>query len=174
MPLPAPKSAGFDTQLRREGVSVELRRMDAPAVVKVSHRSKTYAFVFEAMAGLLGFAGAIALWRRGRGEKWAYFLFVGLGALVVSGAVLPRSAGPWQMFAGGVFAGVCIWIVCGTVGGLRAMAERSRVRKALEMARAADTVERIAAIRRANAMNTPPPTEPPKPAEPPTQTGGQP
>src|SRR5205823_11979109 len=71
--LPAPKSAGFDTQLRREGVVVELRRMDAPAVVKVAHRSKTYAFVFEAMAGLLAFAGAIALLRRGRGERWAYF-----------------------------------------------------------------------------------------------------
>ncbi|MEO6785044.1 MAG: hypothetical protein ABI318_02835, partial [Chthoniobacteraceae bacterium] len=175
--LPAPKSAGFDTQLRREGVAVELRRMDAPAVVKVSHRSKTYAFVFEAMAGLLAFAGAIALWRRGRAAKWAYFLFVGLGALVVSGAVLPRAAGPWQMIAVGVFAGVCIWIVCGTICALRGMAERRRERHAQEMARAAESAERLAAIRQANAAKVAAaqhPPEPPKPAAPPPQPGGQP
>ncbi len=175
--LPTPKSAGFDTQLRREGVSVELRRMDAPAVVKVSHRSKTYAFVFEAMAGLLGFAGAIALWRRGRGEKWAYFLFVGLGALVVSGAVLPRAAGPWQMFAGGVFAGVCIWIVCGIISAMRAWAERAEQRKLQAATLAAAEADRRAAIFQANAAKVAaahPATEPPKPTEPPTQTGGQP
>ena len=175
--LPTPKSAGFDTQLRREGVSVELRRMDAPAVVKVSHRSKTYAFVFEAMAGLLGFAGAIALLRRGRGEKWAYFLFVGLGALVVSGAVLPRSAGPWQMFAGGVFAGVGIWIVCGIMAAMRAWAERAEQRKLQAEARAVAEAERRAAIFQANAARAAaahPHAEPPKPGEPPTQTGGQP
>ncbi len=168
--LPTPKSAGFDTQLRREGVSVELRRMDAPAVVKVSHRSKTYAFVFEAMAGLLGFAGAIALLRRGRGEKWAYFLFVGLGALVVSGAVLPRSAGPWQMFAGGVFAGVGIWIVCGILAAMRAWAERAEQRKLQAEARAAAETERRAAVFAANAAKAAAAQHPP---EPPTQTGGQ-
>ncbi len=176
--LPTPKSAGFDTQLRREGVSVELRRMDAPAMVKVSHRSKTYAFVFEAMAGLLGFAGAIALGRRGRGEKWAYFLFVGLGALVVSGAVLPRGAGPWQMFAAGVFAGVCIWIVCGIISAMREWRERAEQRKLQAEARAVAEAERRAAIFQANAAKVAagqhPHAEPPKPTEPPTQTGGQP
>jgi len=135
--LPSPARAGFDTQLRKEGVGVELRRMDAPAPVRVAHRGKTYAYIVEALAALLTFAGAIWLLPRGRGAKWGYFLFVGLGALVVSGAVNPRATGPWQMAAFGVFAGVGVWLIAGIGGVLRVMMERRREREVQAAARAA-------------------------------------
>ncbi len=167
-PLPAPKRAGFDTQLRVEGVSVKLRRMDAPATVKVSHRSKTYAFIVEAMAALLGFAGAIAMLRRDRASKWAFFILVGLGALVIAGAVNPRAADPWKMVAAGVFAGAVLWLGCGIAGAARSCAERSRERRERAEKAAAENAQRLAAIYQANAA---PPQEPAKPAEPPTQPG---
>jgi heme A synthase len=161
-PMPPPKRAGFDTQLRKEGVRVELRRMDAPATVNVSHRGKTFAFLVEAMAALLAFAGAIALLRRERGAKWAYFIFVGLGALVVSGTVNPRSAGPWQMASIGVFAAVGIWLICGIRGWLAACMERRRERQVQAAKLAAEEAEKRAerfAARQA-AQETKP-TEPP-------------
>ena len=179
--LPAPKSAGFDTQLRKEGVQVGLRRMDAPALVQVEHRGKTFAFIVEALAALLGFAGAIRLLPRSRGAKWAYFIFIGLGALVVSGALNPRADGPWQMAALGVFAGVGIWIVCGTACGLRTMMERRRERAARAAAHESAQAAEAAAARARRAAATVQPVahvaaadQPPKPGEPPTQHGGQP
>jgi len=126
--LPVPGRAGFDTQLRKEGVCVDLRRMDAPATVNVSHRGKTFAFLSEALASLLAFGGGIALLPHGRGAKWMYFIFVGLGALVISGAVNPRDAGMWQMVSIGVFAGLGIWLICGIRGCLVACIERRRQR----------------------------------------------
>ena len=145
--------------------------MDAPETVKVSHRGKTFAVLTEALAALLAFAGGIALLRRGRGEKWAYFIFVGLGALVISGTVNPRSAGMWQMISIGVFAAVGIWLICGIRCWLAACMERRREREAhaarLAAERdAAEAVERAA--RRAAAAATAQET---KPTEPPTQVG---
>jgi hypothetical protein len=170
-PLPAPKRAGFDTQLRKEGVRVELRRMDAPATVNVSHRGKTCAFLTEAVAALLAFAGGIALLRHGRGAKWAYFIFAGLGALVISGAVNPRGAGMWQMLAVGVFAGVGVWLICGMRGWLAARFERRRKRaeKAAKLAaeEAEKRAEKFAAMQAAKAAAHA--TEATKPAEPPAE-----
>jgi hypothetical protein len=167
-PLPPPKRAGFDTQLRKEGVRVDLRRMDAPATVNVSHRGKTFAFIVEALAALLAFAGGIALLRRGRGEKWAYFIFVGLGALVVSGTVNPRAAGMWQMISVGVFAGVGIWLISGIRCWLAACMERRRERaeKAAKLAaeEAERRAEKFAAVQAAKAA-----AHDTKPTEPPTQ-----
>ena len=169
--LPPPKRAGFDTQLRKEGVRVDLRRMDAPATVSVSHRGKTWAFLVEAMAGLLAFAGGIALLRRGRGEKWAYFIFVGLGALVISGTVNPRSAKPWQMIFSGVLVVLGIWLICGIRGWVAASIERRRERadKAAKLAAedAERRAEKFAAMQAAKAAAHA--AEAAKPTEPPTQ-----
>jgi hypothetical protein len=158
-PLPPPRSAGFDTQLRREGVRVELRRMDAPAAVNVAHRGKPYSFVIESLTALLTLAGAIRLLRAGRGVKWMYFIFIGLGALVVSGAVNPRAAGPWQMAALGVFAGAALWIAAAATGGIRGALARSAERKAQvsaaeSAARAAEAAAR-AAVAAAAAKSVP-------------------
>lgn len=174
-PLPTPKSAGFDTQLRKEGVSVELRRMDAPAAVKVAHRGKTYSYVFEAMAALVAFAGAISMLRRDRAAKWAYFIFIGLGSLVISGAVNPRGAGPWQGIFVGTMIGVAVWLVCGFRGWLVACAERRRERaeKAAKLAavEAERRAEKFAAAHAAAQASAAKHAESQPPTEPPAQPG---
>ena len=169
--LPPPKRAGFDTQLRKEGVRVDLRRMDAPATVNVSHRGKTFGFLVEALGALLAFAGGIALLRRGRGEKWAYFIFVGLGALVVSGTVNPRSAGMWQMISIGVFAALGIWLICGMRCWLAGCMERRRERAAQAEAKAAAQAAEEAAERAARRAAAAVAAQETKPSEPPTQPG---
>ncbi|MCX6979266.1 MAG: hypothetical protein NTV08_00715 [Verrucomicrobia bacterium] len=172
-PLPAPKSAGFDTQLRKEGVSVELRRLDAPATVNVAHRGKTYSFVVDAMAGLFAFAGAISMLRRDRAAKWAYFIFIGLGALVISGAVNPRGASKWQHIYIGTLLGVAVWLVCAFRGWLAACAERrsERAEKAAKVAReeAEKRAEKFAAMQAAAQASAAKPSEPQGPTEPPAQ-----
>ncbi|MEI7820146.1 MAG: hypothetical protein WCK55_04445 [Verrucomicrobiota bacterium] len=172
-PLPAPKSAGFDTQLRKEGVSVELRRLDAPATVNVAHRGKTYSFVVDAMAGLFAFAGAISMLRRDRSAKWAYFIFIGLGVLVISGAVNPRGASKWQHIYIGTLLGVAVWLVCAFRGWLAACAERrsERAEKAAKVAReeAEKRAEKFAAMQAAVQASAAKPSEPQGPTEPPTQ-----
>ncbi len=174
-PLPAPKSAGFDTQLRIEGVKVELRRMDAPAVVNVAHRGKTYSFVVDALSGLLAFAGAISMLRRDRSAKWAYFIFIGLGALVISGAVNPRGASKWQHIYIGTLLGVAVWLVCGFRGWLAACAERrsERAEKAAKLAHeeAEKRAEKFAAAHAAAQASAAKPSESQPPTEPPTQPG---
>ena len=124
--LPTARTAGFDTQLRLEGMKTGLRRMDAPAAVEVAFRGKTYSFLVEAMLGILGFAGGIYCLRRNQQERWAYFIFVGLGALVISGVVNPRSAAPWQTLAFGVLGAAFIWIVPGIFRWIAGFAKRRR------------------------------------------------
>ena len=146
--LPAPKTAGFDTQLQKEGVAVVLRRLDAPAPVVVGYRGKTYAATFEAIAFLLSLCGG--LWRLGatRREKFAYFAVAGLGALVIAGAVNPRAAGVWQAVYLGAFISAVVWFTAG-IGKALAVWVRDR-----------------AARRR--ATKTPPPMPPVQPMPPET------
>ncbi len=107
--LPEARGAGFDAPLRIEGGRYELRRMESPAAVKVSFRGKTYSFIVEAFAGLLAFIGGAALLRKGPGERWGFFLVVGIGALIISGAVNPRGAGIWQSIFAGSLAAAILW-----------------------------------------------------------------
>jgi hypothetical protein len=111
--MPEVKSAGFDTQIQKEGLRVTLRRLDAPAAIAVEYRGKTYAATIEAIACLLAFFGGIRLLGRSRQSRFAYFIFVGLGALIVAGAVDPRSAGVWKAIYLGVFLSALAWLICG-------------------------------------------------------------
>jgi hypothetical protein len=120
--LPEVKTAGFDTQIQKEGVSVTLHRLDAPAAIAVEYRGKTYAATVEAIACLLAFFGGIRLLGRSRQSRFAYFIFVGLGALIIAGAVNPRSAGIWQAIYLGVFLSVLVWLLVGSWKWLRAAA----------------------------------------------------
>ena len=121
-PMPEVKTAGFDTQVQKEGVSVTLRRLEAPAPIAVEYRGKTYAATVEAIACLLAFFGGVRLLGRSRQGRFAYFIFVGLGALIIAGAVNPRGAGIWQAIYLGVFLAVIVWLVVGLWKWLRAAA----------------------------------------------------
>jgi hypothetical protein len=104
---------GFDTRLQPEGVSVVMRRLDAPSEIKVGYRGKTYAATVEAMACLLAFYGGVRLLGRPRSSRFAYFMFVGFGALIIAGAVNPRGASFWYMIYLGVFLAALVWLACG-------------------------------------------------------------
>jgi hypothetical protein len=112
--LPAPKTAGFNTQLQREGVAVTLRRLGEPMPVGVVYRARGYTATVDAIFFLLSLAGGIALLRHSRREKFLYFMIVGIGALIIAGAVSARSAGLWQAIYLGAFVSVIVWLVCGT------------------------------------------------------------
>ena len=126
--LPPVKTAGFDTQIQREGVIVTLRRLDAPAEVRVAYRGKTYAATFEAIACLLAFFGGVSLLRASRQGRFTYAALVGFGALIIAGAVNPRAAGVWQAIYLGVFLAAIVWFVCRTWRWLRELVERVRAR----------------------------------------------
>ncbi len=124
-PLPPVKTAGFDTQIQKEGVAVTLRRLDAPSEIRVAYRAKTYAATIQAIACLLAFFGGVRLLGRPGQTRLAYFAFVGLGALIIAGAVNPRAAGFWQAIYLGVFLSALTWLVCGTWKWLRGLPERA-------------------------------------------------
>jgi hypothetical protein len=122
-------NAGFDTPLRKEGMRVELRRMEAPATVAVNYRGKGYAYFVEAIAGLLAFAGGIVLLRQTALHRWRYFLVIGLGALVVSGVVNPRAAGLWQMIWLGTLGAAGVWVGLALFRWIRALAAKWAARR---------------------------------------------
>ena len=109
-PLPAGKGAGFDFQIPKEGDSVTLRRLDAPANVAIHYRSRTYAAVVEALALLAAFYFGVRLMGRPRPTRFAYALLAGAGALILAGAVAPRAAGFWTAIYLGVLGAVAVWL----------------------------------------------------------------
>ena len=154
--LPAVKIAGFDTQIQKEGVAVELRRLDAPAEIRAAYRGKTYAATIEAIACLLALFGGIRLLGRERQTRFAYFAFIGLGALIIAGAVNPRAAGFWQAIYAGVFLSALAWLASGCWKWLRAIPDRT---------------SRLFA-RKPVSPQAPPPSTPP-PIPPSTPSGGE-
>lgn len=112
-PLPPPSAPGFDTQLQKEGVPVTLRRLGEPAPVAIAYRGKGYAATAEVIAFIIALACGSALIGRSRGERFAYFVIVGLGALVIAGAKDPRGAGFWQAIYLGVFMAAIGWVAIG-------------------------------------------------------------
>lgn len=149
--LPAPKATGFDTQIQKDGLSVVLRRLAEPAPTSISYRSRVYSATLASALLLLAFYGGIRLLGRSRVAKLRYFLFVGVGALIMSGAVDPRSAASWKAIYAGVFASSLIWIGWRFLTGLSGIPERVRRYRASRLAAA-----------------VPPPIKPPTAAAPPS------
>jgi hypothetical protein len=108
---PGSGSAGFDHPVPREGQHIILRRLGAPDAVQASFLSKGYSYTIQAFAFIIALGVGILLLRLGFVVKVFYFIAVGLGALVVGGAILPRS----QTFCHWIFVGVAvaagIWIL---------------------------------------------------------------
>jgi hypothetical protein len=113
--LPPVKSAGFDTQIQKEGVAVALRRLDDAAPIAVGYRGRGYAATVEAIAFLLALFGGVRAFAAPPIARLRYFVFVGLTALVISGAVNPRGAGFWQAIYSGVALSVVLWVAWGVL-----------------------------------------------------------
>lgn len=134
--MPQSQGAGFDFQIPKEGAAVTLRRLDAPAGVAIHYRSKTYANVVEAILFFAAFFLGVRLINRPRESRFAYAIFVGVGALIIAGAVAPRAAGMWTAIYLGVFFSVLVWIVCGMWTALKMWRERRRQRREMRAAQA--------------------------------------
>jgi len=89
-------------QLPKEGKPVELRRLEAPAGVEISYRSLGWIYTIESVLFFAAFLFGVRLLNRPGQSKFAYAIVVGIGALIVAGAVTPRSAGAWNAIYLGV------------------------------------------------------------------------
>jgi len=110
--LPASQGAGVDFQIPREGQSVVLHRLDAPAEVAASYRSLTYYYTIEAILFFVALYFGLRFTGATREVKFAYVFFIGIGALIIAGAVDPRGAGKWHAIYLGVFLSVLAWAAC--------------------------------------------------------------
>jgi len=107
--LPPGKGGGFDFQIPKEGESVVLRRLDAPAKTIVHYRSRGYAAVIEALALLVAFYFGARLTMRPPATRFGYAMIVGGGSLILAGAVDQRAAGFWTAIYLGVLGAVGVW-----------------------------------------------------------------
>lgn len=101
---PGSGKAGFDHPVPREGQHIILRRLGAPDAVHASFLSKGYSYTIQAFAFILALGVGLLLLRLGFVTKVFYFIAVGLGSLVVGGAIYPRS----QAFCHWIFIGVAV------------------------------------------------------------------
>jgi hypothetical protein len=113
-PVPAAQTAGFDTQLQRSGLEFVLRRLGEPSTIEASYRAKTYAATVEVIAFLISLCCGLLLTGRSVAQRFAYFVIVGLGALVIAGAKDPRGAGFWQAIYLGALLALVVWLFVGT------------------------------------------------------------
>lgn len=106
----AGQNAGVDFQVPNEGTSVVLHRLDAPVTVGISYRSLTWYYTVEAILFFAALYFGIRLSDGARETKFAYAMFVGVGALIIAGAVDPRGADKWHAIYLGVFLSVLFWL----------------------------------------------------------------
>lgn len=159
--LPPTQKAGFDTQLQKDGVRVTLRRLDAPAPIVVAYRGRNYAATFEAILCALAFFAGASLLRASRQMKFAFFMLVGIGALIIAGAVDPRAARKWQAIYLGAFLALVVWLLCAVRGGFAAWLQRRRAKR--EAKRAAKLAQPYPPAQPPSA--TPPEATPPTSGE---------
>ncbi len=118
-PLPAGQSGGFDLEIPKEGISYTLNRLDAPAPVTVSYRSKGFALFVEAFVALLAFCVGLYLILYPLRLRLIYFAVAGLLPLIIAGSVSPTSASFWTAIYLGTFFAAIIWLLRGIPGFLR-------------------------------------------------------
>ena len=165
--LPPAAGGGFDSTVPKEGTPVVLRRLDAPAPVEISYRSLGYANTVEAVACFLALGFGLALLGSPRGARLAYFFVVGLGALILAGAVAPRAAGLWTAVYLGVFVAALVWLATGFWRWLRRLGYRWSERRRLLWLRLWAVLNRPVAVGVVPRPASRPPQDPPPPPEPP-------
>ncbi|NNE92830.1 MAG: hypothetical protein HKN23_14395 [Verrucomicrobiales bacterium] len=144
--LPPNQQTGFDIRIPTEGRQFDLHRLDAPDTVKIGFRSQSFALFWEALLGLAALVIGLLLLNRDRKLKLIYFAAVGLGSLIIAGAVAPTAASIWQAIYLGVFLGALVWIAYSILKGTKRGAEW--LKKKGE-ARAAKRKEREAELKEA-------------------------
>ncbi len=161
--LPPMAGGGFDSPVPKEGTPVVLRRLDAPAPVVISFRSLGYANTIEALGFFAAAGFGLSLLGSSRKARLGYFFIVGVGSLILAGAVAPRASGLWSAIYLGVFFAALAWIAAGSWKWLRRVAARLGERRRVAWAKLRARLKRPPAI--------PPPAVPPGPAIPPASPG---
>ena len=157
-PLPTATGGGFDSPVPKEGTPIVLRRLDGPAPVEISYRSLGYANTVEGLAFFVALGFGCALLGSSRGLRLAYFLLVGVGSLIVAGAIAPRAGGFWTAIYLGVFVAALFWLSASVFHRVRRLGYRlAQGRRRLW------TKLQSPAVRR-------PPQDPPMPPPPPPPT----
>lgn len=165
--LPTTTGSGFDSVVPKEGTPVVLRRLDAPAPVEISYRSLGYANTVEALAFFLTLLGGLALLGSSRGARLLYFFVVGVGAMIVAGAVAPRAAGAWTALYLGVLTAALVWLLSWPVGFVRRLSHRVREgRRRLRVWAGEQMRRRPPGGGGSGGGNPPPPPSPEPPDEP--------
>ncbi|MCB1236432.1 MAG: hypothetical protein KDM91_15300, partial [Verrucomicrobiae bacterium] len=123
-PSPAGASGGFDIQIPAEGQRFELHRLDAPDAIRVGYRSRGFAYFWEALFCVLALAAGVWLLAKPARWRFAYFVGVGVLALIVAGAVSPVAASFWRAIFLGVLGAAVVWaakwsIDTAKAGGIR-------------------------------------------------------
>jgi len=137
--LPADQSAGFDFEIPAGGQKILFHRLGSTDSVRAGYRSRTWAFTVDALACLLAFMGGLLLLRKPKFlanlpwlTKTLYFCILGLGSLVIAGAIQPGSAGFWRAIFLGVLLAALVWLVIGLwkffTGSVRRIRDRRDTR----------------------------------------------
>lgn len=83
--IPDQQRASLDFQVPRQGQSVRLHRLGAPAVIDVSFRSRKVSYVYESIAFILVVLAGLRRWRLPLSGKVTWIAVVGLLAIVATG-----------------------------------------------------------------------------------------
>ncbi|MFN0125709.1 MAG: hypothetical protein ACKV19_03360 [Verrucomicrobiales bacterium] len=127
-PWPAPpqveaaQRGGFEFQIPRDGVPFQLHRLDRPATIDLSFRTKKLEHTVEALGLLTALCVGLLLSRSGLRTRIAFVLVGGLGALVCEGVAPSSLSGFLKWFYLGVVISVGWWLVLGVVRLARSQA----------------------------------------------------
>ncbi len=160
-PLPPANGGGFDSVAPKEGTPIVLRRLDRPAAVEISYRSLGYANTVEGLAFFAALGCGLALLGSSRGLRLTYFFVIGIGALIVAGAVAPRAGGFWTAIYLGVFVAALFWLAAGAFRWVRRLGYRLAQGRRFLWSRVRARVMRSP---RQDPPPGPPPTAPSEPA----------
>jgi hypothetical protein len=122
--IEAAQRGGFEFQIPRDGVPFRLHRLDRPAAIELSYRSKRLEHTYEALGLLAALVLGLLLSNAGLRPRLAFVLIGGFGALVWEGMAPSSLSGFLKWFYLGVMLSVAWWFVVGAVRLLRRGAVR--------------------------------------------------
>lgn len=111
-PVLTPDQRGaLEFQIPKDGQEFLLHRLAEPSPVMLSYRSSRWEHTVQALGLMLGFGVGFLIRKRSAGLRMGYVLFVGLGALVLEGALPPGASAFLHFLAAGVMLAAVFWIL---------------------------------------------------------------
>jgi hypothetical protein len=108
----------------KQGQSVKLHRLGAPAAIDVGYRARKVSFTVEALVFLLVAFWGVAGLRRPLSWKAGWVIVLGLLAVVCTGVVSPVNARVAKVVVLALGFVVLVWFVLAMIGWFRAIGRR--------------------------------------------------